>query len=315
MVDLPSEQNLVNERKSAEVIAAPSGVKQFPPSENCTRAWLVENGWTLTQVPYSTTSPKVIARGIQARRTQYGIKPRVSSTIHVCMGSTLPAVVTSVSKIEGLPYDFDLWEAALVVVLLTRTRRADQLVFVGDRVRTIQHMLTILQSKQHRFHQYMCSLLDKLCGETEVTPILQYSQYFRPSDIVLTSIKAVYLAVSTRRPEYHYIGETPNLAERLRKHNQMKGPAVTQNETFLPFAVQAYVTGFQDKGHRCRFESLWKVTARRYTRSLMRSANGLVAVGRRLVEEENQQHPTQTPLCIVQCGFVVQSNVTTANPS
>ena len=65
------------------------------------------------------------------------------------MGSTLPAIVTAVVAVTGMPYDFSLWEAAMVVVLLSRTRYANQIVFVGDKRETVAHLIKILTSKQH----------------------------------------------------------------------------------------------------------------------------------------------------------------------
>jgi hypothetical protein len=65
----------------------------------------------------------------------------------------------------------------------------------------------------------------------------------------------------------------------------------------------AYVVGFQHKGERLHFESLWKVMARR-RRELARTNNGLVTISKDLVQEHNQQHPDNPSLRIIQCGTV-----------
>jgi hypothetical protein len=118
------------------------------------------------------------------------------------MGSTLPAIVTAVVAVTGMPYDFSLWEAAMVVVLLSRTRYANQIVFVGDKRETVVHLIKILTSKQHRFVRYITQLLEKVCGERTDVQILQQPTAFRPKDTIMTSVPGVYLIVSTNHPEF-----------------------------------------------------------------------------------------------------------------
>jgi hypothetical protein len=135
------------------------------------------------------------------------------------MGSTLPTIVTAVVAVTGMPYNFSLWEAAIVVVLLSRTRYANQIVFVGDKRETVAHLIKILTSKQHRFVRYITQLLEKLCGERTDIQILRQPTAFRPKDTIMTSVPGVYLIVSTKHPKFSYIGETTSLTERLQKHN------------------------------------------------------------------------------------------------
>ena len=262
LLDVPPDE-IINNQRALEVYKAPSGVKHFPPDSNCTSEQLITNGWIKVKITFETTSTEQVGRRLQARRTQYGIKPRVSSTIHACMGSTLPAIVTAVVAVTGMPYDFSLWEAAMVVVLLSRTRYANQIIFVGDKKETVAHLIKILTSKQHRFVRYITQLLEKLCGERTDIQILQQPTAFRPKDTIVTSVPGVYLIVSTKHPKISYIGETKSLNERLQKHNSGQGPNATSHFGLLPFAMFAYVVGFQNKGERLYFESLWKVTARR----------------------------------------------------
>ncbi len=128
---------------------------------------------------------------------------------------------------------------------------------------------------------------------------------FHPKDTIMTSVPGVYLIVSTKHPEFSYIGETTSLTERLQKHNSGQGPDATCHFGLLPFAMFAYVVGFQNKGERLYFESLWKVTARR-RRAIASKTDGLVLIGRDLVDEYNKQHPDDTPLRIVRCGTITE---------
>ena len=202
LLDIPSDDNL-HHCRPIHLYKAPSGVKYFPPDQDCNVEWLEAQDWERVAVPYDVTPSEAIGRRLQAQRTQYGIKPRVSSTIHACMGSTLPAIVTAVTALSDMPYDFTLWEAALVVVLLSRTRKARQMFVVGDKRATVRHLLDVLKGNQHRFLRYITGLLEKLCGErSEVPPIIRQPTAFRAKDTILTSVPGVYLIISTRQPEF-----------------------------------------------------------------------------------------------------------------
>ena len=302
LLEVPSDQHLC-EKKPLEVFKGPSGVKQFPRDEECNTDWLTRNGWSLVKVPYDTSPILQVGRRLQARRTQYGIKPRVSSTIHACMGSTLPSVVTCLVSTEGLKYNYSLWEQALIIVLLSRTRRAREMYFVGDKVKTLDHIIEVLTGSQNRYVKYITSLLDKLCGETDKIPIISQPTRFRPKDATINAVPAVYLLISTQNYHYYYIGETCNLVKRIQEHNTGNGPAVNEHFGLLPFAIFAYVVGFQDRQERLSFERLWKAT-RLSRKSVAEKNNGLVEIGRDLVEQHNKDNPFKPELRIVSCGSI-----------
>jgi hypothetical protein len=164
MLEVPSESTL-SRKEPLTLYGAPSGVKNFPVPADCNRLWLLENGWYEVKVPLQTSASEQIVRGIQARRNQYPLKPRVSSTIHACMGSTLHALVSAVVSLLDMPYNFSLWEAAQIVVLLSRTGSADAIYFVGDKEATVKHLIDVLSGQQYRYLRFISTLLDKLCGE------------------------------------------------------------------------------------------------------------------------------------------------------
>ena len=185
MVNIPSDET-IEAKMPIRVFAAPSGVKNFPPLEECNENTLLDSGWTIVNVPLKTSGNEQIVRGIQARRTQYPLKPRVSSTIHACMGSTLSAIVSAVVTLADMPYNFSLWEAAQIVVLLSRTRTANSIYFVGDKEATIKHIIDVLSGQQYRYLRFISSLLDKLCDESmDLINILPQPTQFRPKDAEL----------------------------------------------------------------------------------------------------------------------------------
>jgi predicted GIY-YIG superfamily endonuclease len=65
----------------------------------------------------------------------------------------------------------------------------------------------------------------------------------------MTSVPGVYLLVSTKVPQFTYIGETSSLSTRLQTHNSGQGSKASVNSALLHFTMfAAYVIGFQHKG-------------------------------------------------------------------
>jgi predicted GIY-YIG superfamily endonuclease len=296
-------QESVQRHEAIIVWAAPPGCKEYPLATDCTEAQLIVLGWYKSSVPYTTSESQSIHRGILGRRTQYGLKPRVASTIHACMGSTLPAIVTAVVPIANSNLDFGLWEAAQVVVLLSRTRRASHIFFVGDRQSTIQHLIDKL-GMVHRHLPYIKKLLKSLCGERIETPVLIHPTIYRPCDAVIGHTGCVYLLVSTKQIGLTYIGSTSDMARRLDKHNTGQGGAGTCSPLLRPWAIMMYISGLPSKQERLRFEAVWKVTAQRY-HIVRTDVEELIAVAHNLAQKEKEAKGYL--LRIVRCGSIVIS--------
>jgi hypothetical protein len=81
-------------------------------------------------------------------------------TIHAVMGST----VSTLGLHVGSSKDKGLWEAAQVVVALSRTKTANSMYFVGDPD-TVTDILWDALLKRDKFSEYTEYLLGKLCGD------------------------------------------------------------------------------------------------------------------------------------------------------
>ena len=69
----------------------------------------------------------------------------------------------------------------------------------------------------------------------------------------------VYMLVSTRDFSYTYIGMTDNIATCLSQHNSGYGSMSTEPISLRPFALFAYVCGFEgNRQAMFSFESRWK---------------------------------------------------------
>lgn len=301
---LELEEERIHSKEPISVWAGPPGCKDFPPMDFFNENGLTERGWKKVQVSYTTSQNETVFRGVQARRTQYGLKPRIAATIHSSMGSTLSSVVTQVTnKDDG--YDYNLWEAAQVVVLLSRTRKAKDIYFVGDPSEVSEHLLQVLQ-RTNRFLPYIRQLLSQLTSENDSLPILQNPCMFRPCDAQLPPENhgVVYELISTRDINVMYIGETKNIRHRLTQHNSGDGGSAVTKQRFLqPWAVYAFVIGFTSKRNRQTFESIWKLRARsRGRRQQPLDAEALLHIGHEMAEEWNRTR--RTFLRVIRCGHI-----------
>ena len=82
------------------------------------------------------------------------MKPHVTSTVHASMGDTLCKIATEISFTD---INFKLWDKAQVVVLLSRTRYAKDIIFVCNKKKTI-NALTLLIQLNTQWEEYMNSV-------------------------------------------------------------------------------------------------------------------------------------------------------------
>ena len=84
---------------------------------------------------------------------------------------------------------------------------------------------------------------------------------FRPCDVVIPADNTgyAYMLISLQDRDTVYIGATRNLYRRFHEHNAGVGAKTTCPESLLPWALFAYVTGFEEDSQRYfTFESRWK---------------------------------------------------------
>jgi hypothetical protein len=123
--EIPSQCDL-NEWKPISLYRAPLGVDCFPALPT-TKEELLAKGWVIIQVGREPEMKFNLGNnGLVGYREQYGLKHRIAITVHGIMGSTVSTLVTQIDRSVGLT----LWEAAMVVVLLSRTRRASDIYFI-----------------------------------------------------------------------------------------------------------------------------------------------------------------------------------------
>ncbi|CAB9511976.1 unknown protein [Seminavis robusta] len=266
-------QSTVNEMKPFDAYVAPPGCREAPPLDVTVQTLVEELGWKKVKVTKCPAHSRHVQRNTLARRIQYGLRLFTSATIHGVMGQTLNVLVSQVSDEDPL---YSLWEREQVIVLLSRTRRARDMIFAGDKTQTANALFNAL-FKVSQFSEYIEHLLDRLIeyhpehprhSSHQQTPLtlrqhaIHYAQHpFRTKDAEIPSNCSgfAYILVSQAQPDVTYIGETQNLRERLTLHYQGSACSQTSIEHLRPWGMLAFVAGFEfSKSRRKSFESRWK---------------------------------------------------------
>ena len=81
---------------------------------------------------------------MQGKRKQYGLKLYVISTIHGAMGDTLQYMATQISVHDS---NFNLWDKGQLTVILSRTEKGKNSIFIGPKNDTLNALCTLLLSR------------------------------------------------------------------------------------------------------------------------------------------------------------------------
>jgi predicted GIY-YIG superfamily endonuclease len=259
----------VNEFRPLQVMIAPNGCQIAPP--NCKSPDdLLAEGWQFCTIPVAPDRPHNQRYGIQAKRKQYGLRPRISNTIHASMGQDLGAIVTKVTS-PTTDSRYLLWMPSQVVVLLSRTFYAKDIYFIGTLDDTTNALIHALQI-QSQYTEYMSNLIQHLA------PSLSSSSYtttpasfmpfdlpkffpFRIADLSIPNDTSgtVYLLLSLRDRKTTYIGQTKHLSKRILQHNTTFGSQQTADASLQPWALLAIICGFENnRTMMLRVEAAWQ---------------------------------------------------------
>ena len=292
LMELPPQEN-IERGKPIEVYVSPPGRKDCPPPD-VTVAQLLAKEWTLVKVGLAPRTVVKLRTKIRARRKQYGLSIFLTSTIHSSMGHTLSSLVTRISMNDA---NYNLWERAQVVVLLSRTELGQNTIFIGDPDEVVDTLLHALRQIT-QYQQYMQSLLLNLITPRtipHVTTINQAELPFRPVDILLPDDNSgvVYMIASASVPNISYIGQCRNLSRRIDEHNSKTGSNQTASHIYKPWYLLAYVVGFgSDTAKLKAFESQWKLARERERHRLTQT--GIAELAKMVITDRLSDDPNET---------------------
>ena len=231
-----------------EVLIAPPGCRSPNSFDEDT---LLQCGWRKATV-CKVYSPVINNQATFLRRYFFPLKNYVASTIHKCLGDTFPEIITKISLTEN---NYKLWEKEQLLVLLSRVSKIDEITFVGEKQDIENTLATIIQKQScwtifiNEFLTKISSSQNRYCSST----LDLSSTQFQPWNIVLPEddVGFVYLLVSTKKQNVFYVGETVCMRKSLREHNSGYGSKETRPIERRPWAVFAFVTGFNTHNHTC----------------------------------------------------------------
>lgn len=164
-----------------------------------------------------------------------------------------------------LSSEYNLWDVAQLLVLLSRTRKAEDIIFVGNKQSTIKSIRSLL-NMYTQWTDYMENVI-KLVGivpeqttntsNTEsrrLIPIFQYESFpldFKCIPLPRCNTGYVYFLVSTKDTSKTYIGQSMDLMKRLLQHNSGFGTEFTRQINLRPWIIYAFISGFEKKDNLC----------------------------------------------------------------
>ena len=295
--ELPSKK-IIEDFSPITVCAAPPGINA-PPCQKPTARELDDLGWSKVIIgKHPERKLKLGMNGHTAIRTQYALRHRIAITVHGIMGSTVNNLAVEV----GTDPKKSIWEAAMVVVILSRTRMGNGLYFIGEKNDVIDALWNALLREDH-FKQYVTHVRGQLCGSktSQGTFIIDACKNFpfRSKDIMLPCAQTIccYMLISTIDNNVEYVGWTNDLPARFNKHNSSSHASNSTNRDHLkPWMLYAYVSGFGSYHSARQFENAWQNEIER----LQIRLRGMATPDDKLYS--SRMFHTEEKLCVLKIG-------------
>ena len=244
MLEVPT-QEVVSAKGPIHLLAAPPNVTSVNTSERVPALdELLNYGWKQVIVRHSPEQT-VTCQGTVGCRQQYSLRHVGSSTIDKQMGNTISGRCAFECTAHCCA-----WNKRQVVVALSRTHAASDVIIVGPKDEAINRLWQLITTST-QWSDYEDMVLERLSitgsGANHQGPQrpLEYAKSFpyRICDIALPSAPAVYMLVSVRDFDRDYVGQTTHLAERFCEHNSGRGAVETADPYYQPWCMGAYICG------------------------------------------------------------------------
>jgi hypothetical protein len=211
-------------------------------------------GYVEQQVGIAHDQTQLLNNNLQPQRKQYGSKHCITSTIHATMGDTLNRVAIEMSKDDP---SSKLWDRVQVVVALSRTQFAKDLIFVGRKASTTKALVDVLKIRSQWSDCIEDILALVMVNEENVHRNGQWQMMtqrvypFRICDVVLPQCRTgyVYFLISLCSRDFTYIGQTICLCTQTRWHNNGYESIPTEPVLLCLYAVMGYICGFNGNKH------------------------------------------------------------------
>ena len=290
LYELPSIDDICR-WKDVRVLRFPPGWKDFDVDASLPKDYFISQGFVEIKVPVAPSYTLSLSNSMQGKRKQYGLRHRITGTIHGAMGDTYESMASEISHSDP---NFGLWDRGQLVVIISRTRLPSKTIFVGCKEQTLDTLRSVLLRKT-QWTDHISDILEIITvnGNPSSPRVLTHDNFpFRIRDATLPNDNSgiVYMLISLRRRTFTYIGKTKHPRRRLQNHNSGYGASATEPCHLRPFAVMAYIAGFDGNDElMLAAENKWKFVRDELIRSGDLCAKSWARAGVRVIHNSNLQ--------------------------
>ena len=269
-------------------------VRLMPQAASYREGDVIPDEWPLVILNRRKThSSSMNKYGSMGRRDQWPLRYYICQTIHKTMGDTVDRIATMVTGVDM----FKLWEREMLLVLMSRVRNLDHIVFVGSfqgTIRVIRRLLKKVDPLVVELDNRIKSLnaLDK-----------ERSAILRPIDNRFRAMYAelpcknvvgyVYMLISSKRPEHLFIQNSIDIRDDLLYFNS--SVAKPSSLHLQPWLLAGYACNFPtssaevNRQRRLFIQRKWKSKCSFYTMdtNLRASWQQILNFGAEVVQEYN----------------------------
>lgn len=245
----------------------PPGVRQVDPKN-------IPDHWPAVELKRHEAIPTFFNRNNRAScREQWPLTYYVASTVHKVIGETCPRLAT---QLDATDKKYTFWERSMLLVLISRVRSLDGIIFVGD-LKSTTEAIRLLLMKSDPTAELIESTLSTLNGLLRADRIVKSAYVQLSFQLPKEKFGCVYFIASSKITEKWYVGETNDLLRRQFEHNNGTGSKFTQDRFYAKWALLAVITGFPGSAtstndklkninlrERSLFEQAWQKEAARY---------------------------------------------------
>ena len=217
---------------------------------------------------------------LKARRIQYPLQYHLCQTIHKCMGDTLDKIATKLSTKDS---KYSIWEKAQLLVVVSRVRTLDNLIFVGNWNENMKAVTKILkkENKDKKSIAIRLNNLNKLTNPVAIVIPPERSLRGIGSGVPAEKCGFVYMFISRHNQSRFLIGDGHCLQTELNFLNS--AAADIQNHYWRPYLPAFYITGFpkNDGMHEENIEA---------RRTLRAQLDQCILLDREIARDRGQQY-------------------------
>ena len=217
-----------NEAEALEVLIAKPGTMEF------------DEGSKIHHIkPIYTRTIDIQRPWVKARRKQLPLDNADVTTIHKAIGQTHLGVATKISLSDEA---YHLWERPMFLVIVSRVRRLEDLLFVGEKNDIMNCIDNVLNMKCEKW-KIIENMIKAKDSANEIIPYEVFTghgeEFYLPG---IHSSGYIYTLVSLKNRNERYVGHTKDLQKELNDiNNDLK--VIGKSAALKKWVVMGFISG------------------------------------------------------------------------